>query len=327
MLRILNTSRYRILTLIALTALAPIACIGDNVEPARLLLEDHPLVDKIWSTRDKKFVDVASLVEHASRSEYVLLGETHDNPLHHRHQGEILSALAARSENVSVVLEMLTDTQAAKLINKTPDNPDRFFDIVGWDASGWPPRNDYEPLLAVALRAKLPLYAGNLDRKTLRSLISNGQGALPEDLRDYIGANPLGREALDDMRDEIMDSHCGMLPDNMADGMILGQRTRDAVMAKALIEHHDDGIGVLIAGSGHTRDDHGVPTYLRSQEPDARILAMAWMEVKEDIDDPGEYAAAWGSNALPFDYVWFTLRVDRPDPCAELKAHHMKHKT
>ena len=137
MLRTLNTSRYRILTLIALTALAPIACIGDNVEPARLLLEDHPLVDRIWSTRDKKFVDVASLVEHASRSEYVLLGETHDNPLHHRHQGEILSALASRSENVSVVLEMLTDTQAAKLINKTPDNPDRFFDIVGWDASGW----------------------------------------------------------------------------------------------------------------------------------------------------------------------------------------------
>lgn len=327
MTRISKTVRCRYLTLIALIALAPIACIGDNVKPPRLLLEDHPLVDKIWSIQDEKFVDTTYLVEQARRSDYVLLGETHDNPLHHRHQGEILAALAKQSKKVSIVLEMLTDTQAAKLANNTPESPARFFDIIDWDASGWPPRNDYEPLFSVVLRAKLPLYAGNLDRKMLRALISQGQGALPAGLRNYIDANPFSREVLDDMREEIMESHCGMLPEDMADGMTLGQRTRDALMAKALIEHRGSGIGGLIAGSGHTRNDHGVPTYLRSQEPDARVLAMAWMEVKQDVDDPREYVAAWGSNVLPFDYVWFTPRIDRPDPCAELKAHHMKRKT
>ena len=39
------------------------------------------------------------------------------------------------------------------------------------------------------------------------------------------------------------------------------------------------------------------------------------MEVDGEAQDPAAYAARFGVEALPFDYVWFTPRVDDLDPC------------
>jgi uncharacterized iron-regulated protein len=66
---------------------------------------------------------------------------------------------------------------------------------------------------------------------------------------------------------------------------------------------------VLIAGNGHVRTDRGVPWYLARIRPTARTVSVALLEVREGLD-----AAAAD---LPFDYVWFTPRVDDRDPCAD----------
>ncbi|MGH7345804.1 MAG: ChaN family lipoprotein, partial [Candidatus Rokuibacteriota bacterium] len=53
--------------------------------------------------------------------------------------------------------------------------------------------------------------------------------------------------------------------------------------------------------------------------PDASIASVAFVEVDAAAEKPGEYAKRIGSDALPFDYVWFTPKVDDDDPCEKLR--------
>jgi hypothetical protein len=42
------------------------------------------------------------------------------------------------------------------------------------------------------------------------------------------------------------------------------------------------------------------------------------MEVSPQRTDPKEYAAQSATGEAPYDVIWFTPRVARTDPCAEL---------
>ena len=54
---------------------------------------------------------------------------------------------------------------------------------------------------------------------------------------------------------------------------------------------------------------------LRRRLPDARIASLAFLEVIESAERPRERARAMGEDWLPFDYAWFTPRIDEEDPC------------
>jgi len=79
------------------------------------------------------------------------------------------------------------------------------------------------------------------------------------------------------------------------------------------------GRGVVgIVGSGHARRDVGMPIYFAARAPQARIFSIAFMEVSPQRTDPKEYAAQSATGEAPYDFIWFTPRVARSDPCAEL---------
>ena len=77
--------------------------------------------------------------------------------------------------------------------------------------------------------------------------------------------------------------------------------------------------GVLIAGAGHVRSDRGVPVHLARQIQDASITSVAFVEVDAAAEKPGDYAQRFGSDVLPFHYIWFTPKIDEADPCEKLK--------
>jgi hypothetical protein len=90
-------------------------------------------------------------------------------------------------------------------------------------------------------------------------------------------------------------------------------------MAERLVAGQRDG-AVLIAGAGHVRVDRGVPRVLALLVPGARVVSVAFVEVADGWTRPADYAARFGSGTrLPFDYIWFTARVDNVDPCARLR--------
>jgi uncharacterized iron-regulated protein len=282
---------------------------------------EHPLAGRIWDVRRARFVEADAVVERLATSRYVLLGEKHDNPDHHQIQAALLRSLLGTGRRPAVVFEMFTADQAPILARQqaaAPRDADALAAAVDWKKSGWPDWAFYRPIAQAALDAGVPIVAGNLASATVRAIARGEAGAVPAGLRArYALDRPLAPPAQARLTDEIRESHCGALPPSHVESMVLAQRARDASLADALLTGERDG-GVLIAGAGHVRDDRGVPIYLALRAPGARVATLAPLEVRADWRQPQDYAAEF-DGALPFDWVWFTPRVDDKDPCAAFR--------
>jgi uncharacterized iron-regulated protein len=281
----------------------------------------HPLTGRVWDPGSGAFLAPGTLVTRLAAARYVLLGERHDNPDHHRAQAALLRGLIAAGRRPAVVFEMFTLDDApaiARHLAAAPRDARGLADAVDWRRSGWPDWSLYEPIAQTALDAGLPIVAANLPPATARALARGQRAALPGGLVERYGLDrPLPGGAQDALAEEIHRAHCGHVPSDRLDGMVLAQRARDALLADRMLDAAGDG-AVLIAGIGHVRMDLGVPLYLRARAPDASVAAVGPLEVDDARTRPAHYAADFGSG-LPFDWVWFTPRLDRGDPCARLR--------
>jgi uncharacterized iron-regulated protein len=258
----------------------------------------HPLAGRIWDVRAERFVTPDDLLDRAARARHVILGETHDNPEHHRLQRVALEALAARGEKRLLAMEQFDieyqpaiDAARSKKANEGAD-AERIADAGHFDRQGWNwPL--YRPLVQFALEHGWPLVAANLSRAEARAIVADpARSGLPPAPPTVVRA--LGRD--------IIDGHCGVAPDaQRLAGMVEAQRARDAHMASVL-----HSASVLIAGAGHARRDRGVPLYLG----DGDVLSVAFIEV-----EPGKSIPQDSADSASYDYLWFTSRAVREDPC------------
>ncbi len=284
---------------------------------------DHPLAGRIWDVNAGRFVEPEALVEHARGSTFVLLGEQHDNPDHHRLQARVLRDLTASGRYPAVGFEMFTKDQApaiARYLAAHPHDASGLGDAVNWKQSGWQDWKLYEPVVQATLDAGLPIVATNLTPSTIRALRKSGLPALDRPFAERYGLDrPLPPAVAEEMAAEIRASHCHQVPEPLVARMIAMQRARDATMADALLAGATAGGAVLITGAGHARSDRGVPLYLRAVDPRASITSVAFSEVQNGATDPASYQRAAGAARAPFDYVWFTPRLDNDDPCEKFR--------
>jgi uncharacterized iron-regulated protein len=269
---------------------------------------EHPLVGRIWSVREAKFVEEREVL--AGLRGYVLLGEKHDNPDHHALQARVLRAMVDAGRRPVVAFEMFD-------LDDHPRDAASLAQAVKWDKSGWPPWADYAPIAQIALDADVPIIATGLPRSRMAALMKPAADAGVAPPIDE--GTPLTPELEASLRDELRESHCGHLPDARIGGMMRFQRARDAAMADALIAgakvaQADDG--VLIAGTGHTRRDRGAGRDLSARDLKREVHSIAFAEVEAGKTVPTAYAPRWNTATLPFDFVWFTPRATDEDPCA-----------
>jgi uncharacterized iron-regulated protein len=283
-----------------------------------LIGQDHPLSNKIWDVTAKRFVTRSEVEEALIQANYIFLGESHDNPRHHELQNWALITLLSADKKPGVAFEMIDDFQMKKINFNEINDADALFDTIGWEQSGWPSRELYRHIFQTVIEFKLPVYSANLNRETLRKVISQAQGP-SEEINQLLEQSPLSPMESESMLKELEDSHCNMLPEQHVAGMMLGQRVKDAVMALSLLNHAATSPAVLVSGKGHSRLDRGAPSFIRQHKPGAKILSIGWHEVQTEQINPSDYAEIWHSESLPFSYAWFTPRVDRPDPCNEIK--------
>lgn len=285
------------------------------------LERSHPLAGKVWLPATGQFVGIDEVVARARAADAVLLGETHDNADHHALQAWMLERVTAGGKRPLVAFEMIDAGQEEALrrhLQAHPGDADGLGAALAWDKSGWPDWALYRPIAAAALGAGLPLAPANLPRQQVRA-IAKGEASIP--LPD------LSPDQIAVIEGEIKSGHCGMLPEAAVPGMVRVQRSRDAVMAQSLAHGLErQGAAVLVAGAGHTRTDHGVPVALAALTPQARVLSLAFIEVKAGTTDPGAYGEMFDAAGLPFDAVWFTPRAEREDQCEALKRHLEKKK-
>ena len=301
-----------------------LSCAGSSgwISP---IARDHALVGRIWRPATAQFVTRQTVERAAAASDFVLLGETHDNPDHHVLQAALVRAMVAADRRPAIVFEMIAeDRQPAidRWRSAAPADAAKLGAAVGWEAAGWPPWPDYQPIAEAALSGGLPVRGGNLSRRLMKAVLKRGPAALKAVRRARLGLDaPLPAQAESIIRDELFEAHCRLMPKTALSPLVDVQRARDAVLADNLrlgaALAGTDG-AVLIAGSGHVRADYGAPMYLARLVPGRSILTIAFVEVDDGATSPGSYGEHFGGG-LPFDFIWFTPRADDRDHCAELK--------
>jgi len=279
---------------------------------------DHPLTGRVWDVGAAAFIEPHQLLARLATARFVLLGEKHDNPDHHRLQAWIVRELLAAGRRPAVAFEMLSDAQADALrrhLAAAPTDAAGLGPAVDWARSGWPDWEHYRPIAEAALRAGVPVLPANLAPATARAVARNDLGALdPALVTRYRLDRPLPAATAASLAEELRRAHCGHAPDAMVAGMAVAQRARDARMAESLVAGGARDGAVLIAGAGHVRNDRGVPASLAVREPASRVASVALLEVQPALATPPAHAARF-DDRLPFDYVWFTSRVDDEDAC------------
>lgn len=281
---------------------------------------DNALVGKIWDVKAAAFVAASAAMERLAAARFVLLGERHDNPDHHRLQARVVEQLLAAGRRPGLVLEMLEVSQqpAVDEYLKRPEaSAGGLGAALGWERTSWPPFREYQPIFEPAFAAKLPIFAGNLAQADAKALVKQGTAALaPERVKELRLAEAFPAPLEASLADELRASHCGQLPEKYLGPMALAQHARDAQMAKVLTTAGAKDGAVLIAGGGHARLDRGVPYYLALDTPGVTVASLLFREVRHGDADPKAYVAEEG----PFDYVWFTPRGSDEDPCAGFRA-------
>jgi uncharacterized iron-regulated protein len=224
----------------------------------------------------------------------------------------------------ALAFEMLDTGQAeglARALASANVTAEAVEEATSWKKSGWPDFTLYRPIFQAGLEARLELVAANLPRSVAREAVRKGLEPLPADVRSLLeGAGELSAPELAAWAKEMEENHCGELPRELLEGLVRAQRARDAQMALQLSAGDRDGRGaVLITGDGHARSDRGVPAWLARLRPGRVLLSVALLEADPERRWPRQYAEPFGAVRFPFDYVIFTPRAEREDPCEQLR--------
>jgi uncharacterized iron-regulated protein len=315
--------------------------------------KQHPLAGSVYSPKHGGLATLPSgmtaalLLLTGKQGGMVLVGEVHDNPIHHKLQAWLieLNAKTWRDRRPGIVFEQIrVDQQPAldqfkALAEAGSGTAYDLFRLLEWDKSGWPSAQIYEPLFEAVLASKLPIYAGDPPQGWVRSVARGGLSSVPPRERSRLRLDdPIPAPLIDALRKELAGSHCGVLAAEAIEGMIAAQRYRDAHLADALLSaegrYHDapreEGTflrglipppqtAILIAGNGHIRTDRGVPWYLRLRRPTMNVTTHMLIEVEEGKTDPESYVPRDPEGKPAADLLIFTPRAEREDPCEAMR--------
>lgn len=253
----------------------------------------------------------SALIARMLATDVLLLGEFHDQPLHHRQRLEWIAELSERRP-VSIVMEQLDarmqpalDAEIAvksEVAETIGARARRVAQAAGFDFKGWN-WAFYRPVIELALQRGLPLHAGNLSREEAIQIVRGEAHRLAQ--RPPVGWSDTAQAELNR---SIVDGHCGLLPAAMIAPMALAQRARDAQIAEVAARAAAGGrLVVVVAGNGHIRRDYGIPVHLTDLRPGLRVLTIGLTE------QGGE------DSSKLFDAVWSVPPLHREDPCVALR--------
>jgi uncharacterized iron-regulated protein len=254
-------------------------------------------------------VTASELLRRIDAADIVLLGEQHDNPVHHALRGALITALAA--QRPAVVFEQFADRDTPIPPPAPGESEEAWLDSSGFDREGWKwPL--HRPVVDAAIAHARSVWGANLSRQELGPVVREGESAVREPIRRLMDEAPLDSAGIAATDAELKAAHCGQLPQSLIAGMRTAQVARDAAMARALLlagAARGQRPEWLMAGNGHVRRDLGVPRILRQAAPRARVLAVGLLEREANGDLPA------ADERRQYDLVIVTPRAEREDPC------------
>lgn len=311
-------SSFGLLVLATVAATAPLLSSDRAVEH----LQNHPLAGTIW-TSDFEEVTPAQLDTALAAARFVLLGEIHNNPDHHRLQAQLIDGLVKKGRHPAIVFEMIPGNLQAelnRLVRGGIGDATEFGKALRWEERGWPDWTIYQPIAETALSAGLPLVAGGLDADVQKAVAKGAPAQLyDQSVQALALAQPLQPEVAEAEVREINEGHCNLLPAAALEPMLRVQRARDASLAKAMMSANASEGAVLIAGADHVRNDWAVAHLIRQKMPNAAVISVAFIEVDPERTTPSAYMQTVPGLEKPFDFIYLTPRVELTEPCADFE--------
>lgn len=239
------------------------------------------------------------LVVRLAAAPRVLVGEQHDNPDHHALQLWLLQALDDQRPQGSLLLEMLTPDQQARVATVQRNIGQGQYPADLPAALGWQKGWDwalYGPLMRYALRQPYPVLSANLGAEEVAA-IYHQRPALS-------GPRSSSASVREQLLAQVRVAHCGMLPEDALPAMLAVQQQRDRRMARSVM--NAPAPALLFAGSYHVRKDLGVPLHLADLGSTGRTVALLLAQVGSEV------------RADSADYVWYTAALPDQDYCAQM---------
>lgn len=216
-----------------------------------------------WTrTSTGQTVSLQDVAQAAQGKRFVFVGESHDNPHHHRAQAEVIEALVADGRLVSVGFEMFTRDNQASLAPWTLGRwtEDEFIEKSSWKTQWGFDFALYRPIFEAVRKHGLPMYALNVPRDWVREVARGGTETLTPERKKWVPGLDLGWKGHRQVFDALMEGHP---PGAALDGMYRGQVTWDTGMAQSAMDAMDKSnnprrVMVIVAGIGHTMYGQGI---------------------------------------------------------------------
>jgi uncharacterized iron-regulated protein len=262
----------------------------------------------------RKTISQEQLYDQLSKKQVVLVGETHDDPHHHKVQLKIIQALNKRHENLAIGLEMFPRHLQPQLDRWVGDELTReeFLKAVDWDNIWGFDATLYMAIFSYARDKQIPLLAMNVKRDVVREVRLKGLDGVDESIRNELPKiAPANRKYKMALR-EVFDSHPMMAKMGKFENFVQAQQVWDGVMATQInrwFETNPYGLVVGLAGSGHITFGHGIPHQLKSQGVDSIATVLPWNIDREWADSQiADYA--WGVPKPPPPPVRFGIMLE-----------------
>ena len=232
-------------------------------------------------------------------ADVAILGERHDNPLHHNAQARLIERVAPRA----IVFEMIPQDLALSVDSETRADANRLAAHLQWEARGWPDFEMYWPIFRAAPEAVL--FGAELSDPDVERAMDEGVVAVFDGWSTLFGLDREPDEGEQAAREAGMaEAHCGMLPPEVLPRMVEAQRARDAALARATLAAIEETGGpvAVITGNGHARNDWGVPSLLSAAAPTLDVVVLGQLEAEPD-------------GPQPYDFWTVAPPPERGDPC------------
>ncbi|WP_150539003.1 ChaN family lipoprotein [Actinobacillus vicugnae] len=244
----------------------------------------------IIDLKTKQTISLTELLTRLATYTYVLIGEEHDQFVHHQIESYLVQNLEQKRPLAAVVVEMLAVDQQAQVTQlqttRTPLSAQQTAQQIDWRNWDW---KLYQHFILSRLASRTPLVAANLTDAEIQTLYT---GAKP--LRGKISTAPQVQQQLT----QLIQQHHPMQPELLAKALSV-QQFRDRRMAEMLVKNAKNSTAytVLVAGNNHVRKDLGVPLHLQDFDPQNQAKTISIM-LKSQRTEPVTLQQA--------DYVWFT---------------------
>ena len=233
---------------------------------------------KAYQLFDKKGKKVTfdKVIKETLKTEVVLFGEFHDNPICHWLQLELTKEIAAKRQVVlgAEMIEADNQTQlnnylADKITQKQLDSTARL----------WPNyKTDYKPLVDFAKEKKISFIATNIPRRYASMVHKKGfeiLETLTDEEKTWIAPQPIAYNKNLPGYTQMMT----MMGEHTSPNMPKAQASKDATMAYFITKNlQPNSVFIHFNGSFHSDNFDGINWYLRKYQPEIKIVTISTVE-------------------------------------------------